>query len=279
MSTPARYAQAVAQLTTDAPSTSTALVPIVRDRETPPAPPPAAGIPTNAHRLFYGAGYFGLILVWVSVWLHPFTGWRFQPVGLFGGVFIAVGGFGILIHTLYKPNGRKMRHLLLALAALALTLAAGPLVLRVGREVYATAAMSRLQPLAEAIAEDARIREIGVLDARVLLNGYSGPEQGPGGAIEGQTGEHLLDDVLARDGISRDEYLAYQRSLREMGMQRAQRTPSTVAFYPDGPSGPWLLYVQPGHALPPAHALLDDTGTYYSEPLGGPWYMVLNGRR
>jgi hypothetical protein len=35
----------------------------------------------------------------------------------------------------------------------------------------------------------------------------------------------------------------------------------------------------PGHALPPAHALLDDRGTYHSEPLGGPWYMVRSGSR
>jgi hypothetical protein len=62
-------------------------------------------------------------------------------------------------------------------------------------------------------------------------------------------------------------------------VRRAERTAFTVAFLPDRRSGPRLLYVIPGHALPPAHALLQQQGSYHSEPLGGPWYMVLDGRR
>lgn len=278
MSTPAGYAQAVAQPVSAPPSTSTALVPIVRDSG-PRLAPPSVQKPTNAHRLFYGIGYGGLVLIWIGVWLGGFLGPNLEILWMFGVMFVGLGGFGILIHSLYRPNERKVRHLLLALASLAVTVAAIPLVQRITREVYATAAVDRLQPLAHALAQDARIREIGVLHGRVLLNGYAGPEYGPGGSIDRQPGEHLLDEVLARDGISREEYLAYQRSLREVEMERAQRTASTVAFAPAGPSGPWLLYVVPGHALPPAHALLDDSGSYYSEPLGGAWYMVRHGRR
>jgi hypothetical protein len=192
---------------------------------------------------------------------------------------VGIGGFGVLIHTLYKPNERKVRHLLLALASLALTVAALPLVTSISREMYATAAVNRLQPLADALAKDARIREIGVFfNGQLIFNGYHGPAHGIG-SMEGQTGEFLLADVLARHGLSREEHDAYQRRLDHVGMARAERTGSTVAFLPDGPSGPWLLYVVPGHALPPSRALLVDGGTWYSQPLGGPWYMVLNGAR
>lgn len=275
MSTPATYAEATARPVAVAPSTSTALVPIVGDRG--PRLAPAAEKPVNAHRLFYGLGYAGLVLIWTGMWLQGFVGPGMEALTGIGAMFVGLGGFGIFIHTVYKPNERKVRHLLLAIASLALTVAAYPLVERISREIYATVAVSRLQPLAEALANDARIRNIGVFNRSVMLNGYIGAEFGSG-SIEGREGV-LLEEVLSRDGISHEEYLAYQRLLREMGMERAQRTASTVAFYPDGPSGPWLLYVAPGHALPPAHALLEDSGTYYSEPLGGPWFMVIHGRR
>lgn len=275
MSTPARYAQAVAQQAFDAPSTSTALVPVLRDGAQRPVPP--AEKPVNAHVLFYVVGYAGLVLLWAGAWLSGLVGESFEVLMGFGAMFVGLGGFGILIHTLYKPTERKVRHLLLALASLAVTVATIPLVQYLTREMYAVAAVGRLEPLAEALAKDPRIREIGVFNGNVLLNGYHGPVDGPG-TIEGQQGDRVLQDVLERDGISREEYAAYQRWLEREGVDRAQRTASTVALLPTR-QRPWLLYVAPGQPLPPAHELLDDSGTYYSEPVGGAWYMVRHGRR
>lgn len=275
MSTPAGYAQPAAQQAFEAPSTSTALVPVLRDAGPRLATPVEK--PVNAHVLFYVMGYGGLALFWIGAWVTGFVGKGYEAFNILGLMFTGLGGFGVTIHTLYKPNERKVRHLLLALASLAVTAASITLVERVAREMYAAAAVGRLEPLAEALVKDPRIREIGVFNGNVLLNGFYGPEDGPG-TIEGEQGERLLQDVLARDGISREEYDAYQRLLADEGVDRAQRTASTVALSPAG-GQPWLLYVAPGHPLPPAHALLDDSGTYFSEPVGGAWYMVRNGRR
>lgn len=276
MSTPARCAEATLPVS-EAVTPSMALVPVARGDGAPRLATADATQPANAHRLFYGLGYAGLLLIWTGTWLSGFVG--FVGWEIVGVMFVGLGGFGVLIHTLYKPNERKVRHLLLALASLALTVAAIPLVTRISREMYATAAVVRLQPLAEALAKDARIREIGHSAlGNVTFNGFHGQEYGTG-SMEGQTGEFVLADVLAHDRVSWEEYQAYQRRLSEVGMARAQRTGSTVAFLPDGPDEPWLLYVVPGHALAPAHALPDDRETWYSQPLGGSWYMVLNAAR
>jgi hypothetical protein len=280
VSTPARYAEAVVQpeAVTSPAAASTALVRITDERGYQPAPARTEK-PVNAHWFFYGMGYTGLALIWAALWLNGFTGERFLGVGIMGVMFVGLGGFGVVIHTLYRPNERKVRHLLLALASLALTGAAAVPIERISREMYATAAVHRLQPLADALAKDARIREIGVAPTAVVLNGFYGPDYDA--AAVGERVQ-VLDDVLARDGISREEYQAYQRALSAAGMDRAQRSASGVAFSPVGHDNPWLLYVFPGHALPPAHALMDNGGSrqaYHSQPLGGPWYMVLRGSR
>jgi hypothetical protein len=269
---PGRYAQAVVQPDSAMPVASTALVPVSVDR----APRPVVQEkPVNAHWFFYGIGYSGLALLWAAMLLDVFVGPGVAGLYVFAWMGIVLGGFGIFIHTVYKPNERKVRRLLLAIGSLVLTGLATAPVEHITREMYATAAVGRLQPLAEALAKDARIQEIGAGGGRVTLNGYYGPEQGYG-RIDRE--DAVLDDVLARDGISRGEHQAYQKQLRRAGVDRAQRTASTVAFTSVGFSRPWLVYVMPGHALPPGHALLDDEGTYHSQPLGGPWYMVLSGR-
>lgn len=272
MSTPVRYAEAPPAVS-EAVTPSMALVPVARGDGGPRLATAAATKPTNAHRLFYGLGYAGLVLIWAGTWLSGFVG--FVGFEILGVMFVGLGGFGVVIHTLYKPNERKVRHLLLALTSLALTVAAIPLVTRISREMYATAAVIRLQPLAEALAKDARVREIGYSSlGHAMFNGFQGPEHGTG-SMEGQTGEFLLADVLAHDRVSWEEYQAYQRRLEQARMARALRTGSTVAFLPDGPDEPWLLYVVPGHALPPARALLD-ARPVHSQPLGGSWYMLLD---
>jgi hypothetical protein len=277
VSTPARYAQAVVQPETLAPATSTALVPIVGDRGPRPVPQQVER-PTNAHRLFFALGYAGVALIWTSMWLGGIESQGAETFAILGVMFTGLGGFGVFIHTIWKPNERKVRHLLLALATLGLTIASYPLVDRVSREMYATAAVARLQPLADALAKDARIREIGavyngdVFNGAQLSNGVTPP-------MDEREAVEVFDEVLARDGVSREEYEAYQQRLSDAGALRAERTASTVAFYPDDRSGLRLLYVIPGHALPPAHALLAQNGSYHSEPLGGSWYMVLAGPR
>lgn len=273
MSTPARYAQAVVQPPSAVPATSTALVPVAADRAPRLAPEEK---PVNAHWFFYGMGYTGLALVWAAMWLEGLAPGRFVFVYILAMMFVGLGGFGILIHTVYKPNERKVRHMLLAIGSLTLTLAASVPVERITREMYATAAVARLQPLAEALAKDGRVIDIGELNGNSVFNGFYGPDEGSLRVEPAQNGDVLVD-VLARDGISREEYETYQQRLERAGMERAKRTASTVVFSPADRREPWLLYVMPGHALPPAHALLDETGTYHSQPLGGPWYMVLGG--
>jgi hypothetical protein len=235
VSTPAQYAQAVVQSDSAMPSMSTALVPMARD-DGPRLASPGTEKPVNAHRLFYGVGYLGLGLVWAGMWLSGFVGPRAEGLFIVGGMFVMLGGFGILIHTLYRPKERKLRHLLLAIGSLALTAAASGPVERISREWYATAAVERLQPLADALAKDARIREIGVTSQGVVLNDFEGRDDHSSPASGGH-GVQVLADALARDGVSRVEYDTYQRSLERVEMSRAQRTSSTVAFCPMARAG------------------------------------------
>jgi hypothetical protein len=91
--------------------------------------------PANAHRLFFALGYAGVALIWTSMWLGGLVGNGSETFAIVGVMFTALGGFGVFIHTAWKPNERKVRHLLLALATLALTIASFPLVERVSREM------------------------------------------------------------------------------------------------------------------------------------------------
>jgi hypothetical protein len=277
VNTAERYAEPV-QPVSALPATSTALVPVVRGRPPRIEVSPGAERPVNAHRLFFGMGYFGLVMVWTAVWLSGFVGHRAEFITVIGGMFIGLGGFGILIHTLWKPNERKVRHLLLALGSLGLTLAAIPPVHRISREMYAAAAVDRLQPLAEELARDERIRIVGVFNGELTLNGYVGPSHGPG-LIHGAPTAEGLAGVLASGGISRGEFDAYFSRLQAAGMNTAEHTAAGVVFHPSGPYDLALLYLAPGRALPPAHALLGDPGQWHSEPLGGAWHMVVRGRR
>lgn len=274
---PAPSAQAARQDLPELRLQSTALVPVAAAGDAHPQPPgPRPG--SNVHVLFFAVGYTGLALVWAGAWLTGFTGNRWEAVTAFGAMFIGLGGFGILIHTLYRPSERKVRHLLLALGSLALTTALLQPVSRVAREMYAAAAVNRLQTLAVDIAKDARIQRIGIVNGNVVLNDYWGGEYGMG-TIDGVDRDQALDAVLRRDGMTRAQLQSYMRRLRDAGMHQALRTPSTVAFDPDGPRDLMLVHVLPGRALPPAHALVGDGGRWHSEPLGGSWHMAISGHR
>ena len=118
-------------------------------------------------------------------------------------MFTGLGGFGVFIHTLERPNERKVRHLLLALATLGLTAASYPLVERVSREIYATAATARLQPLADALAKDAPASARSASRTTAWCSTTTTGLEDHSSPTSGGHGVQVLADALVRDGISR----------------------------------------------------------------------------
>jgi hypothetical protein len=260
---------------------SLALVPMVGDRAPRIEASPGVPKPVNAHRFFYVLGYLGLVPIFAAGWVGAFyvgATHALYPIGIF---FVGLGGFGVLIHTFFRPNERKIRHLLLAIASLVLVIASGGPVRGIAREVHAASMASRLQPLAEALARDARIRNVGMAGEHVRLNGFHGRGRGDDGWLEGPgQPKTTLGSVLARDQISRGELQAYTDGLNRAGISDAERTPAGILFTPAQRYDTRLLYLPPGQALPAAHTLVVDSSTgWYSEPLGGGWYVVLSGVR
>lgn len=240
-------------------------------------PDPATPKPVNAHRLFFGMGYLGLGLILAGTWAGAIDPAGVFPLYPMAALCIGVGGFGVLVHTVWKPNERKVRHLLLAIASLALTIASVPLLTDVAQEVRAAALIARLQPLAEALARDAGIQRVGRESGHVVLNGYLGPEHAAEGAIR-ISQPAALNDVLARDGIARAEVTAYLAALDRAGMREANRTDTFVAFAPTDAVDVRLLYVPPGRAIPGPGIALDDHSRWRAKPMGGGWYLALRGR-
>lgn len=272
MSTPVPQAEAPRV----APAAAT--LALVGDRG-PRLVPAAREKPVNAHVLFFVLGYCGLVLIWAGEWLAGFLGGEYRAFQAFGMLFTGLGGFGVVIHTIWKPNERKVRHLLLALAALALTGASLPLVQRLAREMSATATVARLQPLTAALEHDTRIHRIGFSRSHVTINGYYGPEAGRG-SLDGKRDASTPPEALARYGISPSEFQAYRRMMERSGVGTASRTRATLAFDARGLHDAMLVYVLPGHALPPAgYALTEHQTRWYTEPLGGSWYMARRGGR
>jgi hypothetical protein len=273
MSTAERYAAAAPP----APAETPRLVALAGDRVPRVGPNPGAAKPVNADRLFYGMGYLGVTLIVVAAWagaIDADAGFVVYPLA---ALFVGVGGFGVLVHTAWKPNERKVRHLLLAIASLVLAIVSTPVVRGIAREVRAAVMIDRLQPLADALAGDPRIHQVGRDGGRVVLNGYLGPEHGAGGAIRvSQPAE--LNEVLARDGIAREEVTAYLAALDRAGIREADRTDLFVAFAPTGAADVRLVYVPPGRAIPPPGIALDDHSRWRSKPMGGGWYLVLKGK-
>lgn len=286
MSTPARYAEAAAssvQSTALVP-VSTALVPVVGDRariEVSPGVPK----PVNAHRFFYALGYLGLVAIVVGAWTTAAQGGEWFALFPIGIIFVGLGGFGVLIHTLFRPNERKVRHLLLALASLGVVAASVPLLQRISREVHAAAMIPRLQPLADEVLRDARIRDLGTAGPdRVALNGFHGQLSGGdgwmGGLDDGTNQPAVLADILARDGISRGELQAYLDRLERAGVNAVERGDGRLLFTPAGQSSHWLLHVPPGATIPrPGTPLMNDLARWHADPLGGGWYLVMPGER
>lgn len=271
MSAPARYAAATLPPAAPGP----ALVPMVGDRAPRIHVSPGPQKPVNVHRLFFGLWYAALALIVIANWLqvrHVFTA---EMIWLPALLFSALGGFGILIHTLWKPGERKVRHALAAGAALALTMALLGPVRHVSTQMFVASRVARLQPLAEALAQDARIRNVGLRgEDQVRLNGFEGPWQGDGGWIEGTfpAPNSTLAEILARDGIAEPELREYAAALDRAGMDKAERSGDRVTFT-YGYSLK-LLYVPAGVSPPDPRRLVDGPGSWRSEPLGGGWYLL-----
>jgi hypothetical protein len=283
VSTQARYAEAAAssvQSTALVP-VSTALVPVVGDRpriEVSPGPPK----PVNAHRFFYVLGYLGLVAIVAGTWTTAVQGGAWYALFPIGIIFVGLGGLGVLIHTLYRPNERKVRHLLLALASLGVVAASAPLLQRISREVHAAAMIPRLQPLADEVLRDVRIRDLGRAGPdRVSLNGFNGPLTGSDGWLDGLPNQpELLAGILARDGISRGELQAYLGKLERAGVNAVEWVDGRLLLTPADGGNHWLLYVPPGAALPrPGTRLTNHLVRWHADPLGGGWYLVLPGER
>lgn len=268
MSAPARHLQAVP------PVAGPALVPMVGDRPQRIEVSPGRARPVNAHRLFYGMWYVALAMMAAAAWVGRVNYTASIPLNLLGGLFVAVGGFGIVVHTLWKPSERKLRHALAAAAAFALTLAALEPLRHVSTRMYANSRVARLQPLADALARDGRFRVVGG-GGDLRLNGFHGGVSTDDGWLDAPGYPNTtLTAVLARDGITRDELRPYTEGLRRAGILEAERGAGTLLFTPRGSYDSKLLYVLPGQPLPDVNRLVEDRSRWRSEPVGGGWYLL-----
>jgi hypothetical protein len=199
-------------------------------------------------------------------------------VALFGLsiVGLAFAGLGVLIHTAYRPSVHKLRMMLGAVASLVLTVASVDPIGRAAREVHASSAIVRMQPLADALARDGRIRSIGVSRGDwVELNGWAGSLDG--GNVPVVDGRLVpLLEVLQRDGISRLDLVRLLRQMREQGVTRVHTGAAYVAFERRGGQTP-LLYLRPGQPLPPPGTAILDRNAWHTQPMGGGWYLFLPG--
>jgi hypothetical protein len=249
------------------PVPSMALVPLAADRA-PLQPAPAK--PSNVHRVFYGMGYAALALITFGTAMAPRWGnamFGFYVMGVFG---LGLGGLGVLVHVLYRPSMPKLRQGLGAVAALGLTLAAQGLVADAADEVHAASRIARLQPLADDLSRDGRIRMLGAPSAGwVELNGYHGRVDSRDRVrVDGVT-EMALADVLPRL-----ELVRLLNRLERSRTRRVEMGASYVAFEA-GAAGADLLYVRPGHGPLTSGAEILERRVARTRPVGGGWYLLL----
>lgn len=261
------------------PSTSMALVPLAADRHAVGSVASSRVKPARAHRAFYAMGYTGLAMLLVGAWVSAYGEGYMVTMFLPAGFLIGLGGLGVLGHLLWKPRTmHKLRTTLGAIASLALTIAAIPVIGRVSGEVHASSAIVALQPLAEDLARYGRIREMEVSSVDwVRLNGFTGLDTGPdvaSGRVPGESYTTALDDVLRRDGITRDEFTAFRSRMLERGVRAVEVRPEYVLLVRDG-GADRLLHVRPGHPLP--QGVSGSPAGQRTQPLGGGWYLVRSG--
>lgn len=253
------------------PSTSMALVPLPRAEAVRSIVPGEDGAAPHAHRYFYGMGYAALALIVLGIWMEPANGALGPVPFMLAAPLLGIGGLGVLIHVLYKPRMHKLRMGLGAVASVALTAAAGVPLHRAATEVHAHAAILRLQPLADELLRDGRVRTLALPSGTwIELNGFAGRMDTGDPSTNGSG--LTLAAVLRRDGISRLDLLRMRRRLSQAGVSQVGAGDAYVAFPRPGP-GFDLLYVRPGHAPPPPRTVVLETPIVLAKPLGGGWYL------
>jgi hypothetical protein len=213
------------------PSTCMALVPLPRAETAHPDAAPAK--PSHVHRYFYGLGYAALALIIIGVWTEPVNGTA--AAVLYGTAILCLGvaGLGVLVHVAYRPRMDKLRKGLGAVAALALTLAAIGPVGRAATEVHAQSAVVRLQPLADDLLRNGRIRMIAIAaPGGIELNDYVGRMDTSDPSTSGAP--VTLAEVLRRDGISRLELVRMRSAMEQAGVWRVEVGEGYVGFYGTG---------------------------------------------
>jgi hypothetical protein len=252
------------------PSPSLALVPLPRAETAHPGAAPAEAKPSTIHRYFYGLGYAALAMITLGAWIEPANGAAAAALYVIATFSLGVGGLGVLVHVAYRPRMEKLRKGLGAIAALALTIAVIGPIGRAATEVHAQSAIVRLQPLADDLLRNGRIRVIAIPAAGwIELNDYVGrmDTSDPSTSSTSVT----LAEVLARDGISRLELLRMRHALEQAGVSRVEVGEAYVGLYDPG-VGANMVYVRPGHAPPPPGAAVLERTHWGTQPLGGGWY-------
>jgi hypothetical protein len=263
------------------PSTSMALVPLAVDRQAVGSAALPRAAHASAHRAFYAMGYTGLAMLLVGAWMSAYGQEYMVMMFLPGGFCIGLGGLGVLGHLLWKPRTmHKLRTTLGAIASLGLTIAAMPVIGRISGEVHASSAIAGLQPLAEDLARYGRIGEMEVSSVEwVRLNGFTGLDTGPdavSGRVPGDPYTVTLEDVLRRDGITRDELAAFRGRMLERGVRGVEVRPGYVLLVRND-AADRLLHVRPGQPLPQAVSGIISPANLRTQPLGGGWYLVRSG--
>lgn len=256
------------------PAPSMELVPLAMDRAPLRPVTAAAAGPSNAHRAFYGMGYAALALITLGTVMGPRSETvmaTFYVVGLLG---LGLGGLGVLVHVVHQPSMPKLRVGLGAVVSVVLTAAAQAPVAHAANEVHAASRIARLQPLADDLSRDGRIRALGVPSAGwVELNGYRGRLDSRDRIRIDAGTEMALADVLRRDGISRLDLVRLLNRLGQAGAWRVEVGTAYVAFDRDGP-GADLLYVRPGQGPPVPGAEILGRRSARMRPVGGGWYLL-----
>jgi hypothetical protein len=264
------------------PSTSLALVPVSTGRafvEGVTLTPPRSGS-SRVHRAFYAMGYTGLVLFVCGAWATAYHEGTTIMFFVMGAGCVGLGGLGVLVHLLWPPRTmHKLRTTLGAIASLVLTAASVEAIGDAAREVRAASLVPVLQPLADDLVRYGRITSMAPRGYQTVeLNGYSGRAASIDGIETARPGEPLtFEDVLRRDGVTREEFDAFEQRLWRTGMREVHLQPGYVLFNSPG-SPPWrLLHVLPGHPLPARGAVLDGWVRWTAQPLGGGWYVVTSG--
>ena len=254
------------------PSASMALVPLSGDHAVRQPATRAAGGPAHVHRYFYGMGYMALAFLALAAWLQPSRPDAATFLYASGAFSLGIAGLAVLIHVVYRPRMQKLRMGLGAVASVVLTAAALEPIGDAAREVHAESLAIRLQPLADDLARDPRIRALGLTPAGwVDLGGQTGSLDGAMDTTSAGA-PLMMADLLERVGIARQEVERLMERMREACVLRLEVREAYVAFANRNQAT--LLFARPGRTLPPPGTAILDQPRWRTQPLGGGWYLL-----